>query len=480
VVICTAYSDYSLDQMTARLGRTDRMLILKKPFDAIEVLQFADALTEKWRLGREARAKVEDLEARVAERTQELREQQQQLIEARKMELVGKLAGGIAHDFNSLLTAIIGHADLIRQAVPDGQLPSRSAAQIADCAVRAAALTHQLLGFSRRQMLRLEPLDANAAIADIGPVLGQTVGRAISVSTVAKAGNPWAKADALQLQKVLISLANNARDAMPRGGKLTLETANVTIPKSADGDLSAGDYVMISVTDTGSGIPHAVKPHIFEPYFTTKTPGAGKGLGLAMCYGILKQSGGHLGFESHAGRGAIFKIYLPCLKEAKMEATLAGTPVAALPQTGVILLAEKDETLRAMAATVLEKQGYTVYRASGCREAISISGSIPRVDLLLAEAAMREMTGTELSQWLCALHPEMKTVFFLSGDEEMMLEKGDGVAVTHHLRKPYTPSDLLARVRGMLDEGGRDAEMEEGSARGRRGSGRSIAATGCD
>jgi signal transduction histidine kinase len=449
VVICTAYSDYSLDHIVRKLGRSDRVLILKKPFDAIEVLQFADALTEKWRLSQQVRAKMEDLETRVAERTRELLERQHQLIEARKMELVGKLAGGIAHDFNSILTAIIGHADLIRQVVPTGELPSQSAVEIGKSAACAAKLTHQLLAFSRKQMLKPERLDVNGAILGIAPALREAFGKGIEVVAEARAANPWARADASQLQEVLMSLAHNARDAMPHGGKLTLETADVTLDAS-QAEVPAGDYVMIAITDTGKGIPEAVKPHLFEPYFSTKAAGEGKGLGLAVCHGILKQSGGHIAATSESGRGSTFKLYLPRFQDGAAEQTVPPPAGSATPSergTEVILLVEQNPALRGVAATVLESQGYIVRRAAGSREAMSIAGRLDRVDLLVADVAMEEMTGPELAKWLCSSRPLMKVLMASPFDEDQ-----DSLAPdAGFLRKPYTPGSLSRTVRGTLD-----------------------------
>jgi len=455
VVICTAYSDYSLEKIVGKLGRTDRMLILKKPFDSIEVLQFADALTEKWRLGREARAKMEDLEERVAERTRELREGQHQLIEARKMELVGKLAGGIAHDFNSHLTAIIGHADLIRQVVPPEGLPFHSAVEIGKAATCAATLTHQILAFSRKQMLKLEPIDVNAALSGIAPALRQLLGDAIELTTAANAPNPWARADSSQLRQVLISMAHNARDAMPRGGRLAIETADVTIganDASLGAELGPGDYVMISIADTGGGIPDEVKPHLFEPFFTTKATGEGKGLGLAVCYGFLKQSGGHIAFHSELGRGATFKLYFPRFNEARPEGLppSAGAPSPSVRGTEVVLLVEADAALRDLAATVLERQGYTVHRAGSSQEAVSISGRLGKVDLLLADAVMPEMIGQELAQWLCASHPGMKALYTSAFEKDTAAHQDNPAA--GFLRKPYTPAILSLKTRAALDE----------------------------
>ncbi len=465
VVICTAYSDYSFGQIVAKLGRTDRMLILKKPFDAIEVLQFADALAEKWRLGQEARTKMEDLESRVIERTRELRERQQQLIEARKMELVGKLAGGIAQDFNSILTAIIGHADLIRQGVPIGDIPFRSAVEIGKSAASAAKLTHQLLAFSRRQMLKPERLDVNAVIRRIEPALREVMGPAIEVAIEPRASDPWVRADAGQLHQVLISLAHNARDAMPHGGRLTLETAGATLD-AGQSEVPHGDYVMIAITDTGAGIPEAVKPHLFEPYFTTKATGGGKGLGLAVCHGIVRQSGGHIAVRSEAGRGATFMLYLPTFQEPPENSHAAaehrkspsgrgtgeqegGGAGWRAGEPAVILLVEENSALRGVAATVLENQGYVVRRAAGSREAMSIAERLERVDLLLADVAMPEMTGPELAQWLCSSRPGMKVLLASPFDEDKPSQPpGAGAGF---LRKPYTPASLSRAIRAALD-----------------------------
>jgi len=453
IVICTAYSDYSLDQIAGKLGRTDRMLILKKPFDSIEVLQFADALTEKWRLSREARAKVEDLEERVAERTRELREGQQQLIEARKMELVGKLAGGIAHDFNTILTAIIGHAELIQQVAPEEGLPYESAVEIGKSAACAARLTHQLLAFSRKQMLKPERLDVNAMICALEAEFRLILQDGIEVRTEPNAANPWTRADASQIKEVLMSMVHNAGDAMRHGGKLTLEAADVTLDgtkASGDADVRAGEYVMIAVTDTGGGIADEVKAHLFEPYFTTKAQGAGKGLSLAMCHGILKQSGGHIAVRSEVGQGTTFEIYLPRFQDGRAATPPAGAVTAPVRGTEVILLVEENPVLRGVAATVLESQGYTVCRAATDRQAMSIAGRLGRVDLLVADSTMQEMTGLELAEWLCSSRPRMKALLTSTFDEGAtgLRERDPGEGFLH---KPYTPALLCRTVREVLD-----------------------------
>jgi signal transduction histidine kinase len=456
VVICTAYSDYSLEEIIGVLGRTDRMLILKKPFDAIEVVQLASSLTEKWRLARAVEAHVLDLEKRVEERTRELRQGQRQLIEARKLEVVGKLAGGISHDFNSYLTAIIGHADLIQQDAPRGGVTFRSAVEIGKSAASAATLTRQLLAFSRQQLLKPEFLDVNAMIVQVSPLLRGLMGDRIRIGTVAGAQHPWTHADAAQLQKVLVSLAHNARDAMPRGGQLTVTTSNVTVTAAnaaGDPDITPGNYVVIAIEDSGSGISRAVMPHLFEPFFTTKAQGEGKGLGLAMCHGILKQSHGHITVSSELGRGSIFKLYLPRIDKAREVNPPHEPPPAAVTQGGteVILLVERDDALRDFAATILEKQGYTVCPASGSRMALSIAGQLPRVDLLLANAVMPEVTGRELGEWICASHPAMKVLLTSAFDEADPAQKGVCDTAFDIVRKPYTPAILSSRVREALD-----------------------------
>ena len=473
-VICTAYSDYSLDQIIAKLGRSDKLLILKKPFDAIEVLQFADALTEKWRLSMQARARVEELEERVAERTQELREEHQKLLEARKMEAVGKLAGGIAHDFNSLLSAILGHAELIREESARDSLPYHSSVEIGKSASSAAALTHQILAFSRKQMLRPQRLDMNATIAAIEPKLRELVGERIEVTSRCNSRQPWTMTDAAQLQEVLVGLAENARDAMPRGGRLTIETADVTLTEAdsmRERELQPGDYVTVSISDTGCGISEDVKPHVFEPYFSTKSPTEGRGLDLAMCYGMLKQSGGYITFKSEMGHGTTFKVFLPRIQPAKASASSqapaapvapaaasaapGARPIPAIPSipapgavTGVILLVESDPALRGVASALLERQGYAVHRAEGGLDAMSVAKRLPKVDLLVADALMPGMTGEELASSLSAGHPAMKTIFTYAADDE---KSSASYPQADFLKKPYAPALVAAKVREALN-----------------------------
>jgi CheY-like chemotaxis protein len=314
-------------------------------------------------------------------------------------------------------------------------------------------------------MLKPEMLDVNAIVIGMGATLRGLLGGGIELVATTNARHPWTNADASQIQQVLTSLAHNARDAMPHGGKLTLETADVTLAAddaSRTAQAAPGDYVMIAVTDTGAGIADDVKEHLFEPFFTTKAPGEGKGLALAMCHGILKQSGGHISVESQTGRGATFRIYLPRCHEAQPGQLAmpdpAGAILPALQGKGMILLVEEDATLRSMAGTVLEKQGYTVRPAASSREAMSIAGRLARVDLLLADAVMPEMSGKELAQWLCSSRPAMKVVFTSAFDKDHPAHQAILDSGAEVLCKPYTPGMLSQKVRDALGGEGREAE----------------------
>jgi signal transduction histidine kinase len=452
VVICTAYSDYSLGEIVGKLGRTDKMLVLKKPFDSVEARQLADALTEKWRLAKESRAKMESLEDRVAVRTRELRDRQQELVEARKLELVGKLAGRIAHDFNSLLTSIIGHADLIRQVAHEKSLTYRSAIEIGNSASSAATLTHQLLAYSSKQMLKIERTDINDIARTMIPGLRELMGDSVRVCASATARDPWAMADPAHLDQVLVSLAHNARDAMPQGGTFSLTTSDVTITGGAeDSENRPGDYLLISISDTGTGITDEVKPHLFEPYFTTKGIGQGKGLGLAMCYGVVKQMGGYITVQSEPDKGTTFNVLLPRILEGQVESPASTPAIAARARGGteVILLVEENPALRDLAAGVLENQGYTVRKAATAREAMSIAGRHARIDLLLADAAMKEMTAQELAVWLGSTRSAMKFLITSVFEPETGAESSG--SSPGFLRKPYTPTALSQKTRETLD-----------------------------
>jgi len=609
VVLCTAYSDYSWGEMFEKLGGRDGLLILKKPFDAVEALQLAQALTEKWWLHQQAQRKMEDLEARVAERTRELQESNRalqtevightraeeelqlktafleaqvnssqdgilvvnqqgkkilqnqriadllkipqdildgeddetqrrwvagmaknpeqfvekaaylyshpneisrdetefkdgtvldrysapvvakdgkyygrvwtfrditerkrleaQLFQSQKLETVGKLAGGIAHEFNSILTAIIGQSELLFRDLPAGSPLSKNATEISQAAGRAATLTRQLLAYGRKQMLRPEILDLNRIIASMEGMVHHLMDGDVNTHIVAAPGLHVVKADAGQIEQVIMNMVMNARDAMPNGGKLTLETDNVSFDQESVGrypELKAGDYVMLAITDTGAGMSEKVKAHLFEPFFTTKGVGRGTGLGLSTCYGIIKQSGGHISVYSEPGRGATFKIYLPRV-ESQSKIPMGRLAPPALPRgTETIMLVEDDPALREMAATLLRRLGYTVLAAANGIEALSLKQQrdTGHIDLLFTDVVMPHMSGKELADRVRALYPHTRILFTSAYTENAIVHQGvldQGVAL---LQKPFTPSALAHKLREVLDQPG---APEPGSAR---------------
>ncbi|HEV7403101.1 MAG TPA: ATP-binding protein [Chthoniobacteraceae bacterium] len=380
------------------------------------------------------------------------------LLEGSKMQTVGQLAGGIAHDFNTILTTIIGHADLLQQAVPRGGPLAHSAEQIGQSAGRAATLTQQLLAFSRRQMLQPELLDVNAVVRGIETMLRRLLGEAVDVHTAINALHPRVRADLGQIEQVLVSLAMNARDAMPGGGKLTLETADVTLDEAyaaSHSEVGAGEYSMIAVTDTGDGIPDEVQPHLFEPFFTTKRQGEGTGLGLAMCYGIVKQSGGHLSVYSELGSGTTFKVYLPRVEAAGPAPgpapTVAAPTPARSPGTETILLVEDDADLRDLTGIVLARLGYQVHSAAHGAEALKIAERLGHIDLLLTDVVMPQMGGKDLAARLVSNHPSLKVLFTSAYTEDAIVHHGILEPGISFLRKPYTPAALSTKTRQTLE-----------------------------
>jgi len=598
VVLCTAYSDYSWDKMFEIFGPRDDLLILKKPFDAVEALQLAQALTEKWWLHQQYQGKLDELEGWVDERTRALRQANQSLLaeigerkraeeslrllgsaveqaeesiliteaqldppgprilfvnpafttmtgytaaevlgktprllqgprtdkavlarlrqtlsrgqafrgevinyrkdgsefypemhiapirdpsglithfvgikrditerrrfeaclfQSQKMETVGKLAGGIAHEFNSIMTAIIGQCELMLSDLA-GQNPLRkNAVEILQAASRAATLTRQLLAYGRKQILQPDILDLNAILAAMENTLRHLAGRDVDVHIAPSTGPRLVKADAGQIEQVIVNIVMNAVEAMPHGGKLTLETAEAFLDQDyvrQFHDLKPGQYVMLAISDTGAGMSDAVKARLFEPFFTTKEVGKGTGLGLATCHGIIKQSGGHINVYSELGRGAIFKIYLPRVPlENKPPAPPLRTPD--LPRgTETVLLVEDDPALREMAATLLRRLGYTVLPAGNGLEALNLTHqrATGHIDLLFTDVVMPHMSGKELSDRIQARCPHTKILFTSAYTETAIVHQNvlnPGITL---LQKPFTPSSLAKKVREVLDQ----------------------------
>jgi two-component system, cell cycle sensor histidine kinase and response regulator CckA len=379
-----------------------------------------------------------------------------QMIQSQRLETVGKLAGGVAHEFNSILTAIIGQSEIILSDLPPESRLCKNAAEIRQAADRAAVLTRQLLAYGRKQILQPETLDLNRVLAGMESTLHHLVGRGVNVRIVAGPGLKAVKTDPGQIEQVIVNITMNAAEVMPNGGKLTLETANVTLDDeyvSHFSDLKAGEYVMLAISDTGTGISQETKKHLFEPFFSTKGVGQGAGLGLATCYGIIKQSGGHINVYSELSRGATFKIYLPQV-EARTEIPAPRHDAAHLPRgTETILLVEDDPALREMASTLLTRLGYTVLAAADGVEALSLKHrrGAEHIDLVFTDVVMPHMSGKELSDRFRVLYPQTRVLFTSAYTENAIVHQGvlnPGVTL---LQKPFTPSALAVKVREVLD-----------------------------
>ena len=600
IVICTAYSDYSWDEMITRLGRSDRMVILKKPFDTVEVLQLANALTEKWKLSQQVKLKFADLERLIEARTRELQASNEQLRkevqerqmteqvlrgiqeklnhflakspavlfsfrvdagravpawvsdnftkltggtvedwfrqeleldyvaaedrafvrerhhallgqdhlsiqyrvrrqdgtvrwvrddrrvlrddvgqpvevvgcwtditdqrlledelrQSQKMESVGLLAGGIAHDFNNLLMVIRCHVELLQA----NEKPSESTVEpfnrIMAAADRATNLTRQLLAFSRKQVMRMEDLDLNALTSALARLLGPTLGAQIALETHLGEALPAVHVDRSMIEQVVMNLAVNARDAMPKGGRLSL-TTSIQEFTAADQlnhpESRPGRYVCLAISDTGNGIAAAHLPRIFEPFFTTKELGKGTGLGLATVYGIIKQHQGWAEVESSLGSGTTFRIYLPATTQ---PALAPASPVPVSPAQGgheTILVVEDEPALRGLVRTILQRQGYKVFTAASGVEALQAwSQRLDQIDLLLTDLVMPEgLTGWELARQLQTEKPGLKAIYMSGYSQE--INRPDAVVGRNvrFLAKPFGARILMEAVRSCLDE----------------------------
>jgi PAS domain S-box-containing protein len=383
------------------------------------------------------------------------RQLEEQLRQAQKIEAVGRLAGGVAHDFNNLLNVITGYGQMVFRRLPDGPEREKTKA-ILQAAERAAGLTRQLLAFSRKQVLEPKVLDLNAVVGGMDEMLRRLIGEDIELHTQLAPSLGRTKADPGQLEQVLMNLVVNARDAMPRGGRLTLQTANAVMDDTYIRDhLGArpGRYVMLAVCDNGLGMDPETQKHIFEPFFTTKEKGKGTGLGLATVYGIVKQSEGYIWVESAPGAGTTVKVYLPRV-EAEPAAEEVRRPAVPeeLPRgTETVLLVEDEDMVRRMTREVLEGAGYRVLEASSGFEALRVSaGHDGNLDLLLTDVVMPGMSGRELSERLAPVRPTMKVLYMSGHTDDAIFHHGVTQAGTGFLQKPFTPDALERRVRELL------------------------------
>ncbi|HEX9045913.1 MAG TPA: response regulator [Verrucomicrobiae bacterium] len=472
IVICTAYSDYSWDEMIHRLGISDRLVILKKPFDNVEVIQMAHAMMEKWRLRQESRLKLEQLEQMVVQRTRELQAANEQLKvemaerarteealrQSQKMDALGQLAGGIAHDFNNLLTVIRGYTDCL---IEEGQqTPDTLAAlhEINHAAERATKLTSQMLVFSRKKRMQPQVLDLNETIHRVGHLLRRLLGENIVLQMQCTVEPLLVRADPVMIEQVLLNLAVNARDAMPHGGELKIATSTVEVSEAhvrMDSKARAGRFCCVSVADSGSGIAPAALPHLFEPFFTTKGPGKGTGLGLATVFGIVQQHQGWIEVENHPNEGATFKVFLPRTHHART--VTEPRPKPELPGGHeTILLVEDEPVVRRLARSMLERQGYRVFEAESGQQALTLWDQHGHeIDLLLTDMVMPgKISGRELAQILQEKKATLKAIYTTGYSLEAInmdrtLEEG-----VNFLPKPYTLEKLALTVRRSLDRAG--------------------------
>ncbi|MFN7999251.1 MAG: response regulator [Bryobacteraceae bacterium] len=379
------------------------------------------------------------------------RQLEEQLSHARRMDAVGRLAGGVAGDFNNVLTVITGYSDLLRTQMQPSNPLRRFADEILYAAERAAGLTRQLLAFSRGQATQPKVLDLNAIVAGMEPVLKRLVGETVELIVLPGPSLHHVRVDASQLQQAIMNLATNAREAMPEGGKLVVETANVEIDEASGkkSGLTPGEYVMLAFSDTGCGMDAETRARLFEPFFTTKEHGKGSGLGLSLVYGTVKQADGHITVYSQVNCGTIFEIYLPSVKQ---EVDLPLPPKVTMPKgSETILLVDDEEGVRKVVYAVLKNGGYTVIEAANGNSALTAyEKNGHKIDLVLTDVVMPQMNGYELGERLSEQDPQLP-ILYMSGYRDNPLGSPPGEGAKAFLNKPFTPDVLLARVREVLD-----------------------------
>ncbi len=448
----------------ARLWREQEFGVLHtgKPIQIADTLEGRHYATWKFAIPREGKP---PLLGGFALDVTDQKSTQEQLIQAQKMESVGRLAGGIAHDFNNLLQTILGFSELLLAGLAERDERRDDVAEIQRAARRAATLTSQLLAFSRKQMIRAEPLDLNALVRDAGKMLLRLIGEDIHMQQ-ALAPDLWrVKADAGQIQQVLMNLIVNARDAMPRGGRITITSGNVVLQEQdvrAFPESQSGRYVCLGVSDTGTGMSPEVRAHLFEPFFTTKGAGQGTGMGLAMVYGLIKQHGGWINVYSEIDQGSTFKIYLPALADTAAAADPDGHPLdrptagAGAPDAGKgerILLVEDDAGVRALGILVLQTRGYTVFSAVDARSALVLfDREDGRFDLLFSDVVLTDMNGIELAELLLARKPDLRILMTSGYTDDRSRWPVIGDRGWTFLQKPFASRDLLRAVRALLDK----------------------------
>ena len=382
------------------------------------------------------------------------RQLEEQLSHARKMDAVGRLAGGVAGDFNNVLTVITGYSDLLRAQIPASSPQRRFADEILYAGERAAALTRQLLTFSSAQAVQPKAIDLNSTIAGMEPMLRRLLGDSVELIVLPSPALGYVQIDSAQLQQAILNLATNAREAMPGGGKLVLETSNPELDETAakKAGVKAGAYVMLAVSDTGSGMDAETRSRLFEPFFTTKEHGKGSGLGLSMVYGVVKQNDGYITVYSQVNCGTIFEIYLP--RAEPSTAVPAVRRPAASKGSETILLVDDEEGVRKLVSAVLHSGGYTVIEAANGLAALAVyEKNSHKIDLVLTDVVMPQMNGFELGLRLAEKNPDLQ-VLYMSGYRDSPINGQPGEPPKAFLNKPFTPDVVLSKVREVLDECG--------------------------
>ena len=392
---------------------------------------------------------------------QNLEEKENQLRQSQKMEAIGQLAGGVAHDFNNLITIITGYCQLLSKRFDPEDGAYQNIQEIYKSGERAATLVRQLLAFSRRQLLKPEVLDLNAVVADIDKMLRRLIGEDIELVCSAEAGLGKVEADPGQLEQVIVNLAVNARDAMPEGGKLTIETANVEL----DGDyadqhveMPPGAYVLLAVSDNGMGMDGETRVRIFEPFFTTKEEGLGTGLGLSTVYGIVKQSNGFIWVYSEPGKGTTFKVYLPRIEGDGAVPQTEIAPEEKLEGTETILVVEDDDTVRELVQRIFHEYGHSVIEACNGEEGLQICAQqAGEIDLLLTDVVMPGMNGPELAEYVTSMKDGIKVLYMSGYADRAISHNGLVKEEIQFLQKPFTPDELLRKTRASLDDQGQES-----------------------
>lgn len=476
IVYLTAFSDETTLQ---RAKATEAFAYVLKPFKDRELYSSIEFALYRHQAGVELQKAHDELETHVEERTAELarvneelkhemKERQlavegralleEQLRQSQKMEALGQLAGGVAHDFNNMLTIITGYSELVINRMSDKDPIVSDMLAIKEAGDRAATLTNQLLTFGRRQALQYSTIDLNGTVESARDMLQRMIGEDIHFEIDLQPGPHYIKTDPGQLDQVLVNLVVNARDAMPRGGRLRIETAAIALDQPLTNrflKLEPGEYIRLRVTDSGSGITDKVLNRIFEPFYTTKDKGKGTGLGLSMAYSLVEQSGGQIDVASRPGEGTRFDLYLP-ITNARPEEKLSETSPAPEPSSEngneIILLVEDEDVVRDLARRVLSDYGYDVLEARQGKEALALSElHAGPIHLLLTDVVMPKMSGRELAQNLQALRPDMPVLYMSGYNDDKVLRYGMQEQQIHFLQKPFTPNALIAKIRQVIN-----------------------------